>query len=67
MAALDPARPKRRKDVWEEVSGRAIMSKTMIDDTTGMLDVLYPNDRGLGPDFGDEIKDLTNKLVDSLS
>ncbi|TFK71336.1 hypothetical protein BDN72DRAFT_958135 [Pluteus cervinus] len=59
---LDPTLPRREKGEWDEAIGRAAFAAVLINDATGKLQAMCPDDLGQDPDFGDEIRSLANDL-----
>ncbi|KAG8525645.1 uncharacterized protein KY384_000405 [Bacidia gigantensis] len=63
VLAVDPTLPRRLKGQWNEVHGRAKYSKTLIMDTTGMMDRMAPDDYGTGVEFGEEVLGVARRIT----
>lgn len=62
LLAVDFDLPRRPKGRWTEVKGRAHYTKTLMLDTTGMLDTMCPDDYGSKIEFGDNILEIVRRI-----
>ena len=60
--AHDPKLSRGKKGKWKEITGRAKYGKTLIMDTTGMLDRMCPDDYGTGVQFGEGVLEIARKV-----
>ena len=60
--ACDPDLPRGEKEQWEEVTGRAMYARMLMEDSTGMLDRMCPDDYGHGVQFGEEVMQVVRRL-----